>query len=357
MPESVYLPVRGAREAHDDPPTELNVTATTRAAGGHSARDGRAGSAVNTLQRDRIIAATIQVLEEVGYARMTVSQVIGRARMSRTTFYEVFSDREECFTATFEQLVAEVLPRIERAYASQADWHGGMRSALATLLELMDRFPGIAKLFVVESLEGGERILRRRAEALDELALVIDRGRSPARGGGPPPLAARVLAGGVLEVLHMHMLRNDPQSFTTLLGPLMYMIVLAYLGSDAAAGELQLAPARESPKRRRGRSRPAHVTTDGLTIRLTHRTMLVLAVIAANPGASNREVAQQSGVVDQGQISKLLSRLARRGLIENADAGHALGSANQWHLTDLGAQVERSTVGRGVHECAYEPRT
>ena len=71
------------------------------------------------------------------------------------------------------------------------------------------------------------------------------------------------------------------------------------------------------PDRRRGRSRRApegrSSTVGG--VRLTYRTARVLSAIADYPGASNREVADRAGIVDQGQISKLLGRLEARELI------------------------------------------
>jgi hypothetical protein len=66
-------------------------------------------------------------------------------------------------------------------------------------------------------------------------------------------------------------------------------------------------------------------------------------VIAAHPGASNREIAEGSGIIDQGQISKLLTRLARLKLIQNTGGGQEKGAANAWHLTGRGAEVERAT--------------
>lgn len=326
--------------------TATNITRVQPDHRSRSARHKQAGSTVNEIKRDRIITATVQALEEVGFAQLTISKIIGRAMLSRTTFYEVFADREDCFLGTFEQILAEVLPGVGLAYSSQSDWRDGVRAALVVLLELMDRSPGFARLFVQESLGGGERMLRRRAEVVDEIARVIDGGRSVATAPGPPMLTARVLVGGILEVLHTHLLSNDPESFTALLGPFMYMIVLPYLGAAAATQELgrESAPARAH--RRRAGSRPATDSMGGLRMRLTHRTVVVLGVIAALPGASNQEIAQASGIVDPGQISKLLSRLAGLGLLENTGAGQPLGTANCWHLTDLGVQVERATQPR-----------
>ncbi len=77
-------------------------------------------------------------------------------------------------------------------------------------------------------------------------------------------------------------------------------------------------------------------------MRLTDRTVEVLAVIAARPGLSNSESSQHAGVTDQGQISRLLSSLARVQLIENTGDGRRNGSASAWRLTRHGEAVERT---------------
>jgi chromosome segregation and condensation protein ScpB len=79
---------------------------------------------------------------------------------------------------------------------------------------------------------------------------------------------------------------------------------------------------------------------DGLNIRLTYRTMRVMAVIAVQSGLSNIEVGARAGITDRGQISKLLARLARLGLLENTSDGQAKGLSNAWRLTARGQQVE-----------------
>lgn len=311
-----------------------------------SLRPGPSGvprSSVSEIQRARLIAAAVATVDELGYARMTVAEVLSRARVSRKTFYDVFVDREDCFLATFDQILVENCPAVEQAYASQSNWLDGVRAALAVVLDLMDRSPGLSKLCVVESLVGGERVMRRRIEVVELLARAIDGGRPGTAGQDPPLVAPEAIVGGVLAVLHMHLVRNDPESFSTLLNPLMSMIVLPYRGPRAAAKELCATWSQEPERGGRAHSRPVKNPFDGLKMRVTYRTTLVLAAIAARPGASNREVAEASGIVDQGQISKLLRRLAGLGLVENSGVGHLHGEANQWHLTALGAQVERAT--------------
>ena len=77
-------------------------------------------------------------------------------------------------------------------------------------------------------------------------------------------------------------------------------------------------------------------------MRLTYRTMRVLEVIADDPGVSNRSVGEHADIADQGQISKLLSRLERLGLASNTGQGHQKGEPNAWTLTPTGERVAQT---------------
>jgi DNA-binding MarR family transcriptional regulator len=81
-------------------------------------------------------------------------------------------------------------------------------------------------------------------------------------------------------------------------------------------------------------------------VRSTYRTARVLSAIAANPGASNRAVAAAAGILDEGQASKLLKRLAGLGLIENMAQDREPGGANAWRLTAQGEEALRGFEGR-----------
>jgi AcrR family transcriptional regulator len=294
-----------------------------------------------------MLAAAVEAVEDVGYARMTVAQVISRARVSRKTFYDVFTDREDCFLAAFEQALGQARLIAKEAYVEESSWRDGVRAALARLLMFMDEEPGLAKLCIVEALGAGERVLDRRAAVLDELAEVIDRGRAATNATREPPdVTAEGVVGAIFAVLHTRVLEQGDQPLTDLLGSLMSMIVLPYLGARAAGRELTRPPL-EFPNdgHPRALTRPKD-PLEGLNMRLTYRTVRVLMVIAEHPGASNREIAEGSGIIDQGQISKLLNRLARLKLVENLGEGQEKGAANAWHLTARGAQVERATRPR-----------
>jgi predicted transcriptional regulator len=172
---------------------------------------------------------------------------------------------------------------------------------------------------------------------------MVDGGRSGSKAGRElTSLAAEGVVGSVFTVLHVRLLDSGREPLSSLLGPLMSMVVLPYLGSAAARRELN----RRAPEVATNRhSRPPRTRVDpleGLSMRLTYRTVRVLMFMAEHPGASNREVAEGAEVADAGQISKLLSRLARLGLAENRGGGQRNGAANAWHLTAHGVRLERA---------------
>lgn len=295
-------------------------------------------------QRKRIVAAAIDAAAELGYYKLTVAAVINRARVSRRTFYDMFSDRDDCFLAGLEQTVDQARALTASAYAAERGWREGIRAALEVLLNAMEDDPGLARLWVIETPRGGRAVLERRALVLDELAAIVDAGRPLVKGARlPPDLTAQAIVGGILEVLHDRLLNTGGDRLTDLLGPLMHTIVLPYLGPAVANRELSI-PVDEA----RRSERPHAVATvedplAGLKIRLTYRTIRVLEAISDSPGASNRDIGERSGIFDQGQISKLLYRLARLELIENRNYGQATGAANSWHLLLRGAQLLRAT--------------
>jgi AcrR family transcriptional regulator/DNA-binding MarR family transcriptional regulator len=324
-----------ARRAEMTPPTVLL----------RSGPNGLSRHQVDDIQRARMLGAAAEAVRELGYARATVGEVVTRARVSRKTFYDLFSDREDCVLALFEQTFAEAGLLAREAYAQASSWRDGVRLALARLLRLMDERPALARLCLIEAYGAGERIQARRAEVLAELALVIDRGRVPGgRSDELPQTTAEGVVGAVVNVLHNRLIQDDEQPLIDLLGPLMSIVVLPYHGLRAARRELR-QPHPPAP-REAAAPPPARDLLQGLSMRLTYRTVRVLMAIADHPGASNREVAQASGIIDQGQISKLMSRLERLELVENRGHGWESGASNAWQLTPKGAHLERATRPR-----------
>ncbi len=322
--------------------------------GGPRLRSGPNGlprGQVSEIQRSRMLTAAAEAVEEVGYPRLTVAQVIARARVSRKTFYDLFEDREDCFLAVFDQAVEQISVLVAEAYTREQNWRDGLRAGVLAMLRFMDDEPGLARICVVEALGAGPRVLKRRTEVIAQLRAVLDEGRSSAGARvarateESPDVTAEGVIGAVFAVLHSRLLARNREPFTALLGPLMSMIVLPYLGARAASSELTRTPP-PLPKRRKPPRRVVRDPLEGLDMRLTYRTVRVLTFIGEHAGASNREIAEGAGITDQGQISKLLTRLERLQLVHNIGEGQIMGSSNEWYLTDRGGQVERATRPR-----------
>jgi AcrR family transcriptional regulator len=287
----------------------------------------------------------VAVVCERGVAVATVGDVVAKAGVSRKTFYELFNNREDCLLAAIEQTVERVSDRVRAAcVAHQRSWADRMRAGLLCLLQFCDEEPAVARLCVVESMAAGPAVLDRRTELLKQLARLVDEGRTAARRE-PAPLAADGVVGGVLSVLHRRLVVSDGSPFVEMLGPLMSFIVLPYRGGGLARRELHrpLPIDVDETSRSDGTNGSASATdrVEGLDMRLTYRTIRVLGAIAAEPGLSNVRVSERAGVTDQGQISKLLARLAGLQLIENTGQGQRNGTANAWQLTVRGEVIER----------------
>jgi AcrR family transcriptional regulator len=295
---------------------------------------------VADIQRARMLAALVEVVSEHGAASLTVTHIVARSGVSRRTFYELFEDSEDCFLAALDHAVTRIGRAVASAYEQPGPWRTRIRAALTVLLELLDDDPDVGRLLIVESLAAGPRALAYRERALGPVIAAVDEGRGEARrGDGAPPLTAASVVGGVLAVLHSHLLAERPR-VAELVSPLMSMIVLPYLGQAAAQRELQrpISPRRDLPRER------FKSPLGDLDMRLTYRTVRVLGAIARHPACSNRQVGQAAGIEDQGQISKLLARLQKLGLVDNADTSSSRGGPNAWVLTARGEGVMQ-TVG------------
>jgi AcrR family transcriptional regulator len=316
------------------------------------------------MQRRRLLLAFGEVASNGGLEAATVGRVCEQATVSRRTFYELFSDREDCLLAAFDQATERFARRIRPVFEEKGPWQERIRNALSLLLEQLDGEPDLARLCIVEAPRAGHELLERRRHVLEALAAAVDEGRAQTRSGtGPPPLTAQGIVGGVLSVIHTRLIESPPRcaiasqgeddgtrtpnngrakaggeagALVDLINPLMAMIVHPYLGTGAAQKELK-GPAPTSPV---VAARNGPDPFKGLPIRFTYRTARVLDTIASDPGASNRHIADTSGIVDEGQMSRLLRRLEGCELIENRGEGHVKGEPNAWRLTQRGQAIQ-----------------
>ncbi len=305
---------------------------------------------VGEIQRSRLLAGAVSTIDELGYPQATVGQITARARLSRRTFYQMFANRDECFAAVLDEVAATVAGELAAAGLEGLAWRERVRMGLWTILGFFDREPALARVCVVQALRAGPLVLERREMVLARLAAVVDEGRADgARGNGLTQVTAEGVVGAAFAIAYSRLSRRDREPLAGLLGELTAMIVLPYLGPAVARRERSRPAPAVSPVASRTQVAAPRSARDPLAdvnLRLTHRTARVLEGIAELSGhgsdPSNREVATFAGVTDPGQISKLLRRLERLGLLLNTGAGHAKGEPNAWALTDKGERVTHS---------------
>jgi AcrR family transcriptional regulator/DNA-binding MarR family transcriptional regulator len=293
------------------------------------------------LQRGRLLSATFALVGEAGFEGVNARRVSERAGVSSRTFYESFSDREDCLLAAFNHAVDGLELEAREGWESELGWTTRIRAALVALLQALDREPAVRRLVFVEALSAGPRVLASRARVLERLAAVVDGGRVNAQAPSSlPPLVAEGVVGGAFGVIHARLLELHPKPLLELSGSLMAMIVLPYRGSAAAARELERPIPRPPATQRDGnaRSRRPLGSASPVDYRLSARTQMALAAVAGRPGLSNREVSEVIGLSDQGQISRMMKRLAEQGLVENAQA-HTKRLVRAWRLTADGQAV------------------
>jgi AcrR family transcriptional regulator/DNA-binding MarR family transcriptional regulator len=322
--------------------------------------EGR-GLYVSDLQRGRLLDAAFALVYEQGYTSMTVLKVSERAGVSNRTFYELFSDREDCFLAAFEHALDGLAAAARPAYEAESEWAERVRAGLATLLETLDREPAARRLVFIDVLTAGPRVLERRAKALQELTVLIDEGRADMRAPGElPPLTAEGIVGATFGVIHARLSHEERAPIAGLLNGLMSAIVFPYRGSEAATREL----ARPTPQPAISTPLGAGVLSDAWPLssaspvdyRLTIRTQMALTAVAelgergGNP--NNREVSEHIALHDQGQVSRLMARLQEQSLIENTRAigrDDAKNLAKAWRLTPHGrAVIDAHRGGRAL---------
>ncbi|MGN6816577.1 MAG: TetR/AcrR family transcriptional regulator [Solirubrobacterales bacterium] len=174
---------------------------------------------------------------ELGYLETNVQDVIDRAGVSRPTFYEHFSNKEDCFLAAFDTSANRLRKKIDAAARKGGSvWRDRVRFGLEALLTFAAREPDTARTLVVEARAASAAAVRRRVELLDHFASCLD---SQARELLPQrPFHTEVTAsgiiGGVESLLYSRLCKQEYDQLESLLPSLMYFVVLPYEGHEAA---------------------------------------------------------------------------------------------------------------------------
>jgi AcrR family transcriptional regulator len=194
-------------------------------------RHGLSRAEVVQSQRDRILIAMAEAMAEKGYASTSVADVLRRARVSRETFYQQFSSKEDCFQAAYGRAVEVVMHGIlgtglvgagPSGTGTESVDSARLERLLGAYLDTLADQPAFARLFLVEVYAAGRDVLARRAELQDgfvDLIASILRARTAEQR-----FACQLLAAAISSMVTAKIAVGDVDGLRALRTPIVDMV-------------------------------------------------------------------------------------------------------------------------------------
>ncbi|WP_460624288.1 TetR/AcrR family transcriptional regulator [Kineococcus endophyticus] len=144
-------------------------------------------------------------LREKGFKATTVADVVRHAKVSRRTFYEEFSGREQCYVALLEQQDRRVVDAVRTAVRGGSSWRDQVHQAIEAYVDVVAADPQVT-LSWIRDLPTLDLVAveteRRSTDTMLDLMRELSSGAA-FRSAGLLPLdetTARLLVGGLQAV-------------------------------------------------------------------------------------------------------------------------------------------------------------
>ena len=195
-----------------------------------SGRHSLTRDTVLASQRGRLLDAMAEAIAEHGYGATTIAHVVSRAGVSRKTFYEHFTDKQDCFLAMYDIGIAFVLGRIVEELDEQGDLRERLVVGLRTFLSVLSEEPAFCRAIVLEVQTAGPEGLARRRTVLKVFSdryLDVNR-QARATDPGIAPLSDEIalgLVGAILELVGTRVEDGRTSELAELTEPLSEFVV------------------------------------------------------------------------------------------------------------------------------------
>jgi AcrR family transcriptional regulator len=176
----------------------------------------------------------VAVTTERGYEATNIGEIASRAKVDPATFKRHFESLEDCFLTAWNAIDAALLERMESAFDSRLDWPDRLRAALSAGMEFLAADERRARFYVSEVLRVDDRMRDRQVLARERLSLAIDVGREDRA----PKAVADAISGAIWHRVHQLLRSGRASDLPAEVPRFMYLAVLPYRGSAAAAAEL-----------------------------------------------------------------------------------------------------------------------
>src|ERR1700743_986095 len=129
--------------------------------------------AVQASQRERLLRGAVAAIADKGYPRVTVADIVRRAKVSRAAFYLHFRSREDCFLAASRRggqlLFAHVIQAV-RALPEDAPDEEVLRTGCRAYLGFLADEPAFARVFFIDMPAAGPATVERLQAARRRVA-------------------------------------------------------------------------------------------------------------------------------------------------------------------------------------------
>ena len=152
--------------------------------------------------RSRLLSGMVEAIADVGFADLTIADVVRRARVSKRTFYEHFATKEACFLALYEAESLALIAEIEGAIRDLPPGVERITTGTAVYLGRIGSSPRHARTLLIEILHVGAEGLAIRRDVLRRFAHLFVREVAEAGAGASlSPTVAMAMVGGINELI------------------------------------------------------------------------------------------------------------------------------------------------------------
>jgi AcrR family transcriptional regulator len=192
---------------------------------------------LNQSQRQRTIDAMIESCAEKTYAAATITDIVSRARISRTTFYKHFDDKRACFDAAIDYCIAELEGVAAATHSAEDAPADAARMAVTAVVEALAARPGLAQVLAADAMAVDPKAIERYRKATVPALEALWGGGAGTQAHTDPRLAF-----GQAQVLILNQIAvGQPDRLPELLPELVYLAVGPYGGHEEALRQSRLA--------------------------------------------------------------------------------------------------------------------
>jgi AcrR family transcriptional regulator len=197
---------------------------------------------VITSQRDRLLDAMAQSCAEKRYAEVSVADIVATARVSRSTFYEIFPDKEACFLAAYDAILGRFVTEVIKArQAPELTWPEQIELGIEASMDFLAAEPAFARMCIVDMFSAGPSAQERYLSAVRLIANFVDGGRTqmPGREDVPKSVGTMVVSGAAV-VIRAEIVTEQTQNLPDVGADILYSVLVPYMDREEALERSEL---------------------------------------------------------------------------------------------------------------------